>query len=595
MPQPTVLASEGGFSFEEPEAVVSDTHAVASGYDVQVFLRWGDPLFADSPRFDPQAQSGEMQVRQFGYDNDYVGYLPIDGSSERGLLVVNHENTQAQLMFAGATSFDGGRKVLAAPTKQRVDVEMAAHGMTIVQVERRNGRWDVGFDKGLNRRITATTTMSLAGPVAGSKRVQTRDDPTGRTVIGTINNCSGGITPWGTCLSGEENFNSYFSGTLPGDHAEFENHDWYYVGSEAAYKWSNHYDRFDVAANPTEPNRFGYVVEIDPWDQSSTPKKRTALGRLAHEGAACATAASGQVVVYMGDDAEFEHIYKFISSGKVADGNPDLLDEGTLLVARFHEDGTVEWLPLVYGQGPLTPENRFHSQADVLIETRRAADLLGSTAMDRPEGIGLVPGEGRVYAMLTGSGARNASNVNAANPRADGSHGHIIDIVEDGGDFAALRGTWTFALKAGDPFDPAVGSTFSAQTTSAGWFRRPDNCAVDKAGRLWVATDGNSPLETGTTDGLYAVDLEGGVKATSRLFFRVPIGAELTGPAFTPDGQTLFASVQHPGRGGIDWASFGRESYFEDPSTRWPDFDPSMPPRPSVVAITKKGGGVIGS
>ncbi len=271
----------------------------------------------------------------------------------------------------------------------------------------------------------------------------------------------------------------------------------------------------------------------------------------------------------------------------------NLLDEGTLHVAKFAEDGTVAWLPLVHGEGPLTEANGFASQADVLIETRRAADLVGATKMDRPEDIQPNGVNGKVYVMLTNNTKRKPEQVDAANPRASNAFGHLIEIAEDGGDFAATAGRWEVLLKCGDPSVAEVGATFSTETTANGWFGMPDNCAVDADGRLWVATDGNSPKATGRTDGIWAVDTEGEARATSKLFFRVPVGAEMCGPLLAPDMQTMFVAVQHPGDGGDDWAGFGRVSYYEDLSTRWPDFKDDMPVRPAVVAITRQGGGKI--
>jgi secreted PhoX family phosphatase len=271
----------------------------------------------------------------------------------------------------------------------------------------------------------------------------------------------------------------------------------------------------------------------------------------------------------------------------------DLLDEGTLYVAKFAEDGSMQWPPLVHGEGPLTVENGFSSQADVLIGTRLAADLVGATRMDRPEDIQPNPTNGKVYVILTNNTARKDEQVDAANPRADNAFGHIIEIAETGGDFAATTGTWEVLLKCGDPSVAEVGASFSTATSANGWFGMPDNCAIDAEGRLWVATDGNSPKATGRTDGLWAVDTEGEARATSKLFYRVPAGAELCGPLLLPDDQTMFVAVQHPGDAGTDWPEFARPSYFEDPSTRWPDFADGMPPRPSVVVITKQGGGKI--
>ncbi|MER9138531.1 PhoX family phosphatase [Mesorhizobium sp. M0830] len=594
-------AAEGSaFAFDELEAGIDDKHHVAPGYDADVLLRWGDPLFADSPEFDPTKQSAQAQAKQFGYNNDYVGYLPIDGSAEHGLLVVNHEYTNPHLMFPGVVKIvdkDGKKSAEVAPlSKEQVDVEMAAHGGTIVEIRKVSGKWQVVRDGKLNRRITSSTEMALSGPVAGHDRVKTNADPSGTKVFGTFNNCAGGVTPWGTYVMAEENIHGYFSGDLPEGHKEAANYKRLGI-PEGAYEWAAHYDRFDLAKEPNEANRFGWIVEVDVNDPTSTPRKRTAMGRFKHEGAESIVAKDGRVVFYLGDDERFDYVYKFVTKAAFNPNdhavNKDLLDDGTLHVAKFAEDGSVEWLPIVFGKAPLTTENGFTSQADVLIETRRAADLLGATKMDRPEDIQPNAVNGKVYVMLTNNSKRKADQVNAANPRADNAFGHIIEISEDGGDFAAIKGKWEVLLKCGDPSVADVGATFSTATTANGWFGMPDNCAVDSAGRLWVATDGQGPKTTGRTDGLWAVDTEGAARATSKLFFRVPIGAEMCGPLFAPDDQTAFVAVQHPGDGGEDWEPFGRPSYYEDLSTRWPDFKPDMPVRPAVVAITKQGGGKI--
>jgi secreted PhoX family phosphatase len=594
-------AAEGSaFTFEELEAGIDDRHHVAPGYDADVLLRWGDPLFADSPEFDPTKQSAEAQAKQFGYNNDYVGYIPIDGSSEHGLLVVNHEYTNPHLMFPGIVKIvekDGKKAAEVAPlSKEQVDVEMAAHGGTIVEIRKVSGKWQVVRGGKLNRRITANTEMALSGPVAGHDRVKTSADPAGTKVIGTLNNCAGGVTPWGTYVMAEENIHGYFSGELPTGHAEAANYKRMGI-PESAYEWASHYDRFDLAKEPNEPNRFGWIVEVDVDDPASVPRKRTAMGRFKHEGAESIIAEDGRVVFYLGDDERFDYVYKFVTAGTFNPNdraaNKNLLDDGTLHVAKFAEDGSVEWLPIVFGQGPLTAENGFASQADVLIETRRAADLLGATKMDRPEDIQPNAANGKVYVMLTNNSKRKADQVDGANPRAENAFGHIIEIIEDGGDFTATKGKWEVLLKCGDPSVAAVGATFSTATTANGWFGMPDNCAVDSAGRLWVATDGQGPKATGRTDGLWAVDTEGTARATSKLFFRVPVGAEMCGPLFAPDDQTAFVAVQHPGDGGDDWEPFGRPSYYEDLSTRWPDFKPDMPVRPAVVVITRQGGGKI--
>ncbi|NKK65435.1 DUF839 domain-containing protein [Rhizobium leguminosarum bv. viciae] len=584
------------FNFSEVEAGVDDKHHVAEAYDADILLRWGDAVLPGAPQFDPAKQTADAQNKQFGYNNDYVGFIPLDGSSEHGLLVVNHEYTNPHLMFAGLVQVIDGKIKQGALSKEQVDVEMAAHGGTIVEIRKTGGKWQVVADGKYNRRITANTPMEITGPAAGNDRLKTSADATGTRAIGTINNCAGGVTPWGTYIMAEENFHGYFSGALPEGHKEAPNYKRYGV-PEGAYEWANFYDRFDLSKEPNEPNRFGWIVEVDVMDPASAPKKRTALGRTKHEGAESIVAKNGKVVFYLGDDERFDYVYKFVTSAAFNPNdraaNMNLLDSGTLHVAKFNEDGTMQWLPMVFGQGPLTAENGFTSQADVLIECRRAGDALGATKMDRPEDVQPNGVNGKVYVMLTNNTRRKADQVDAANPRAENAFGHIIEISENDGDFTATSGKWEVLLKCGDPSVAAVGATFSTETTKNGWFGMPDNCAVDSAGRLWVSTDGNNNKATGRADGLWAVDTEGAARATSKLFFRVPVGAEMCGPLFTPDDETAFVAVQHPGDGGEDWPGHGRPSYYEDLSTRWPDFKPDMPVRPAVVAITKAGGGKI--
>jgi len=589
-------AAPSAFNFTEVAAGVDETHHVAEGYDADILLRWGDAVVKGAPQFDPRAQTARAQAMQFGYNNDYVGYIPLEGSSEHGLLVVNHEYTNPHLMFPGLVTVVDGKITQAPLTKEQVDVELAAHGGSVVEIEKVDGKWRVVADSAYNRRITATTEMAMTGPAAGHDRLKTNADATGTKVFGTINNCAGGVTPWGTYIMAEENFHGYFGGELPADHPEAANYERLGV-PEGSYEWANFYERFDVSKEPNEPNRFGWIVEVDAMDPNSVPKKRTALGRMKHEGAESIVNKDGRVVFYMGDDERFDYVYKFVTAGSYnandRAANMDLLDEGTLYVARFDANGSMVWLPLVQGEGPLTAENGFASQADVVIETRRAADLLGATKMDRPEDVQPNGVNGKVYVMLTNNTRRTAEQIDEANPRASNAFGHIIEIAETDGDFAATTGTWEVLLKCGDPAVAEVGATFSTDTTVNGWFGMPDNCAVDTAGRLWVSTDGNNPTATGRTDGLWAVDTEGEARATSKLFFRVPVGAEMCGPLFTPDDETAFVAVQHPADGGDDWEGFGRVSYYEDLSTRWPDFDDAMPVRPSVVVITKQGGGKI--
>ena len=593
--------SASRFPFKEVTAGVDEKHHVADGHDADVLIRWGDPVMPGAPAFDPLKQNAAAQKQQFGYNTDYLGYIPMPGAanpSQHGLLVVNLEYTNEELMFPGIGTDQMERgENFARMTRELVDIEKAAHGGAVIEIRREGGKWRVVADSKYARRIDADTAMEITGPAAGDERMRTKADPAGRRVNGMLNNCAGGVTPWGTWLSCEENFHGYFWGKLADGAPNAASFKRYGVPGNW-YAWGKFEDRFDVTREPNEANRFGWVVEIDPLDPASTPKKRTAMGRFKHEGAANIVNKDGRFVVYQGDDERFDYVYKFVTRGSVdrtnRAANRDLLDDGTLHVAKYHADGSGEWLPLTFGQGPLTAANGFNNQADVLIDVRRAADLIGATRMDRPEDVEANPKTNKVYVMLTNNSRRKDNEVDAANPRAKNDFGHVIEMAPADGDHAATRFRWEILVKCGDPSVAAVGATFSSATTRDGWFGMPDNCAIDSAGRLWIATDGNSDRDTGRTDGLWSLETEGEGRATAKLFFRCPAGAELCGPEFTPDGETLFVAIQHPGDDGPKWKAFGRPSSFEDPSTRWPDFQPGMPPRPAVLAITKRGGGRVG-
>ena len=578
--------------FAELKHGIDETHHVADGYRADVLLRWGDPLFADAPAFDPGALSAQAQSKHFGYNNDFIAYFPLPLGSERpdhGLLCVNHEYTNTDLMFADV----GGGQPYKISNRRHMEVEMAAHGHSVVEVMRDSaGLWSFVQDSAYNRRLMASgPVMTLAGPAAGHDRLKTSADPTGRAVIGTFNNCAGGQTPWDTCLIAEENIHYYFAGDPRGGD-ETGNHLSMGLTQELRYAWSKFLDRFDVTKEPHEPNRYGWIVEYDPYDPHSVPKKRTALGRFKHEGATTALAKDGRVVVYSGDDQTYQYIYKFVSTKKYDPenraNNQDLLDEGTLYVARFEEDGRLQWLPLVWGNGPLTRRNGFYSQADVLIETRRAASFMGATPMDRPEDVKTNPVTGSVFVSLTMNPFRRQHRVDAANPRARNRSGHIIEMTPPGGeganaDHGADVFTWNVFLLAGDPSDVRYGASYHPDVTEHGWLTNPDNMTFDPQGRIWIATDGATGF--GTADGIWASEVRGTARALTRYFFKCPIGAEMAGPAFTPDGETLFCSVQHPAQ--------DNGSTYEKPATRWPDFKNGVPPRPSVVAITREGGGSI--
>ncbi|MGD9614884.1 MAG: PhoX family phosphatase [Alphaproteobacteria bacterium] len=596
------------FNFDEIAHGIDETHHVAAGHRVDILLRWGDPIVAGAPEFDPLRQTAAAQSKQFGYNNDYVGFAPIDDN--RGLLCVNHEYTAPEVMFPGIKQRQRAKDVnFAAMTRELVEIEMAAHGCSIVEIEKgADGRWSWVPGSRYNRRVTALDTeMRVGGPASGHKRLWSSADPAGNKIIGMVSNCAGGMTPWGTYLSGEENFDFYFEGMPPEGHPETANHKRYDLPG-GMYAWGRYHDRFDLAKEPNEPNRFGWIVEIDPFDPAAAPVKRTALGRFKHEGAETALTRDGRVAVYSGDDERFEYVYKFVTEGRFepADraANRDLLDHGTLYAAKFNPDGSGEWLPLVHGAEALTAANGFNDQGDVAIEARRAADLLGATRMDRPEDIEPNPITGKVYVNLTNNALRQENSdkpgepgPDPANPRARNIWGHIIEITNAGDDHAATRFVWDVLVRCGDPGDPAVQATWNPGTSENGWFACPDNMVIDRRGRLWVGTDQGSAWSkaSGCADGVWALATEGPARGTGRMFFRAPVGAEVCGMRFLPGDTAMTIAVQHPGIDGVkDWKPFGRESTFDDPATRWPDFKDGMPPRPSVLIVTREDGGKIG-
>ena len=578
--------------FEELPAGVRDTHAVAPGHVAQVLVRWGDPILEGAPPFDPSHQSAASQAVQFGEGNDFIAYFPLprgSQSSDHGVLAVNHEQCLRHMMLPPERAGAGYGKEEAA-------IEQAAHGLSVVEVRRDEQGWKVVHPSRYARRVTAHTPIDLSGPAAGHPRLATTADPDARTVLGTLNNCAGGWTPWGTLLTCEENVDEYFEGDFDAvPERERRNYARFGLGGPA-HPWGRFFARFDADREPNEPNRFGWVVELDPYDPRSRPVKRTALGRFRHEGATCVVDPDGRVVVYSGDDSEGEFLYRFVTAGTYDPDDPasnrDLLDEGTLSVARLEEDGRLEWLPLVHGSGPLTEANGFESQADVVIEARTAASLLGATPLDRPEDVETSPVTGRVYVSLTKNPRRGVEGkpaVDAANPRAENRHGHVLELLPAGEDgrrrHASNEFRWEVLLLAGDPSDESQGARLHPDTSPDGWFSCPDNLAFDPRGRLWIATDGNASA-SGRADGLFACDTTGPGRSLVRSFFAVPRGAELCGPCFTPDGRSLFLAVQHP--------ALERGSSHAAPSTRWPDFDPELPPRSAIVVVRRADGEPIG-
>ncbi len=615
-------AKEGtSLSFQEIPHLYDATHHVADGYSARVLLKWGDPIIGQQGiAFDPQDQSAAAQERQFGYNNDFLAYMPFPlgtKSSDHGLLVANHEFPTAHLMFPGIEARADSSKVV---TRNQVNVEMAALGLSVVEIKLLDGQWTAVSTSSLNRRITANTEIEITGPLAGHSRLKTNADATGTRVLGTMGNCAGGVTPWGTILTAEENFQGYFWGNrvAAGELApeEVRNYEVYGVGYSAEkdasgkyppasgapwFGWGFHHDRFNIEKEPREPNRFGYLVEFDPYSPKSQPKKRTALGRFKHEGATVVTKRRSPVVVYSGDDERFQHIYRFVSRDAYQrNKSADILDDGDLYAAKFFADGTGKWIKLHLGKGGADGAALgLASETEVYLEPRVVAKSLGATPMDRPEDMGVDPNTDRLYVTLTNNSKLTAELANPANPREKNLWGHILEISppgEDGKrDHTSDEFEWEIFLLAGDPGHPQASArgSYHPGVTDSGWFQNPDNLEFDPKGRLWIASDGfpshKSPDGTPAPvhDGLWATETTGPNRALPKHFYGCPRGAEMCGPTFTPDGKSLFVAVQHPG--------MEPGATFDKPATRWPDFKAGMPPRPSVVAITKDDGGEIGS
>ena len=585
---PAAQASVLNFTAIKPDT--SDEVKVAEGYRSQVLLSWGDPLFTDVGAFDVNDQTADAQARRFGFNTDFVAYLPLPLGSKtasEGLIWTNHEYTDGLMMFP---DYDNKN-----PSKEQVDIELAAHGASIVFARRNGGgngggEWTYDAGSTYNRRITGTTPIRISGPAAGDEWLKTSADPAGLQVAGTLNNCGGGWTPWGTILTAEENFNQHFANAdlLPAEDPRKKVHARYGLPTAASERlWDIHHDRFDISKEPNEPFRFGWVVEVDPYEPTSTPVKRTALGRFKHEAATTVVAPSGKVVVYTGDDERFDYAYKFVTDGVYNPNdraaNMGLLDSGTLYVAKLNDDGSGEWIPLVFGQGPLTTANGWRSQADVLIRARQAGDAVGATKMDRPEDIEASPVTGKVYMALTNNtqrGTEGRAAVDRANPQANNAFGHIIEWTEAGGDHAALSFRWDIFMLCGRPDDEtAYFAGFPKDQVSP--IGSPDNLAFDTRGNLWIATDGQ-PANVKVNDAVHGVPVEGAERGHLKQLLSAVPGAEVASLAFNADDTALFASIQHPGEGGKLGA----------PTSVWPT---GTYARPSLVVVTNLRGGAVGA
>jgi hypothetical protein len=597
----------------------NDTVVVPEGYSVQVIIPQGTPLSGTPAGRSLLEMTAAEQAAAVGAHHDGMHFFPIEGrepdqgSSTDGFLVLNHEYVEPRFMHARAAglSLGSGRMPLVDGARDADEAmkEINAHGVTVVRIAKGgDGLWGVKADP-RNRRITGATPMEIGGPVRGHALVRTKYSPDGTRVRGTLNNCAHGVTPWNTYLAAEENWAGYFRNLdqqdqkpdLPREHARYG-----VPTAQGRYNWDqvsgggDAFVRFNASSTGTdatqdyrnEPNAFGWVVEIDPWNPAAMPVKRTSLGRFAHEGVVFGPAREGwSVVAYAGDDSANEYIYKFVSARPFdrATANGSLLDEGILYVAKFHADGSGEWLPLVQGQGPLTAANGFRDQGEVLVNTRAAADALGATKMDRPEWGAVDPRDGRVYFTLTNNTRRTAEQVNPANPRARNQFGQIIRWREANDDHAATRFNWDLFLIAGPEGDSRL--TGNASVSADNILACPDGLWFDAEGRLWIQTDiGEQQQLTGDLApfGNNAMLCANPVTGETRRFLTGPNGQEITGVTTTPDRRTMFVNVQHPGAttSPEDWAAGRPNSSFPPGSSL---------PLSATLVITRDDGGIIGT
>ncbi|MGG5574644.1 PhoX family protein [Vibrio diazotrophicus] len=569
-------------NFEPVPASTADTVVVPKGYKATPLISWGDPIFPNAPDFDPSGkQESAAQALQFGDNTDGMSLFPI--SDDRAVLAINNEYTNYEYLF------DHQGKNMAADDVLKAQ---AAVGNTIVEIVRKDGQWMIDRNGKRNRRITANTQMKMTGPAAGHELLKTAADPSGTMPKGTFNNCANGQTPWGTYLTCEENFNSFFGANTEGS----VNADQKRYGISAKpsdYQWHKFDERFDVTKNPNEPNRHGWVVEIDPNDPNSTPLKRSALGRFKHENAALTINKDNHVVVYLGDDERGEHLYRFVSKNKYQKGNDaanrNLLEEGTLYVAQFDmEDkalkGQGRWLELTFGKNGLTPENGFNSQAEVLIFARRAATQVGATTMDRPEWVAVHPNNEYVFCTLTNNKNRGKEGqpVGGPNPREKNNYGQIVRWMPVKGDHTAEMFAWDLYLIAGNPTVNQGNLYAGSENINANnMFNSPDGIGFDKAGRLWIQTDGNYSNK-GEFAGQGNNQMLCGDPITGEIhrFLTGPVACEITGLTFSPDQKTMFIGVQHPGE--------------ELQASNFPAGGSSKP-RSTIMMITREDGGIIGA
>ncbi len=535
---------------------------------------WGDPLWSTGPAFDHATRgTGASQETSMGDNTDGMAAFSHNGHT---IMAQNNEYVNLNLMFGNR---EGGKPQNADDVRKC----KAGHGVTIFEMTQTDGKWQIVKDSPFNRRITADSPMEITGPAAGHDWMKTQADPTGTRSLGTWNNCGNGRTPWGTYLTCEENFNGYFSSSdknlkMPDAFVRYG-----IAHDDAGYGWAMTDERFDVAKHPNEPNRAGYIVEIDPANPASTPKKRTALGRFKHENAELVVANDGHVVVYLGDDERGEFIYRFVSDGIMSAGadNSELLANGKLYVAKFHDNGKGEWLEL-------TPQSTgMKSQAEICIHTRQAASAVGATTMDRPEWISANPNKIEAYCCLTNNKNRgskpnaggDATPVGGPNPRAGNEYGQIVRWVPDNGDHMSTGFTWDLFVLAGNPTAHQDARKGSANVTADNMFNSPDGLAFDNNGLLWIQTDGDYSNQ-GNFAGMGNNQMLVGDPETGEIqrFLVGPKECEVTGITWSPDRRTLFVGIQHPG---------------EEGNSHFPGGGDSVA-RSSIIAITRNDGAIIG-
>ena len=556
----------------------NDTITVPEQFEWNVVVKWGDPIFDGGVEFDETTRgTAASQLASFGDNTDGMALFEAPKTGKY-VLAVNNEYTNRSIIWGN--NADG-----KAANDDDILKGMYAHGVTVVEIEQKaDGNWGIVKGSDYNRRITPKTVMDITGPLNGDSRMCTSQFPQGNQASGTWNNCGNGRTPWNTYLTCEENFNGYFSTPNNPNYESSDELKRYGISkSDWGYGWAQVDSRFDLEADPNMPNTAGYIVEINPFDKTATPRKLTALGRFKHENAECVISDnSKKVVVYMGDDERGEYMYRYVSDGTYDGTNgPALLESGTLYAAKFNDDLTGSWLAL-------TPATTSMSKADICVHTRMAASAVEATTMDRPEWVATNPNNNHVFCCLTNNknrgvdGKTNAggddTSVNAPNPRARNLYGQIVRIMPNEDQHDAETFQWDLYAMAGNPSVHSDSYAGSANITTDNMFNSPDGLGIDPNGNLWIQTDGNYSNE-GEFLGMGNNQMLIGDSETGEIK-RILVGpnqCEVTGLTFSPDYKTAFVGIQHPGEKG---------------NSHFPDGGDSVP-RSCIISIKRKDGGKL--